>query len=138
MNVIVDANVAIKWFVREPGHDQALELLRHQDVEAPDLVVAELANLAWRKQRRGELTAAQAVAIAAQAEQAFTVLHPSAGLMARAAELAQQLRRPVYDCLYLACAAIAGTPLVTDDTALCRAVQGSALGGLVMPLRVAA
>ena len=136
MTVIVDASVAIKWFVREAGHTQAIALLRNQDAEAPDLVVAELAQLAWLKHRRGELTRAQSLAIASRADQAFAALHPSRTLIAAAAELAQTLRRPVCECLYLACATTTGRPLITDDDALCRAAQDGALGHLVLPLRL--
>lgn len=136
MTVIVDASVAIKWFVREPGHLQAIALLRHQDAEAPDLVVAELAQLAWLKCRRGEVTRAQSLAIAGRADQAFAALHSSRALVALAADLAQAVRWPVSACLYLACAVTTGRPLVTDDDRLCQAAQDGALGHLVLPLRL--
>lgn len=135
MTVIVDAGVAIKWFVREPGHDQAIALLRAQDIEAPDQVLTELADLAWRRQQRGEMTRAQALAVACRAAEAFTRLHHSRKLLLRAAEMAQWLHRPVSDCLPLACAAATGMPLVTDDASLCRGLQGGEMRGLVMPLR---
>lgn len=138
MTVIVDAGVAIKWFVREPGHEQALALLRAQDVEAPDHVLTELADLAWHKQQRGEMTRAQAQAVACRAAEAFTRLHSSAELLPRAAEMAQWLRRPVSECLPLACAAATGTPLVTGDASLCRGLQGGDMRGLVMPLQARA
>lgn len=136
MTVVVDAGVAIKWFVSGPGHRQAIALLGRQDVEAPDLILAELAQTAWLKQRRGELTADQAMAIASRAGTAFAALHPSQPLIGEAAALAVRLRRSVYDCLYLTFATANRFPLVTCDTGLCRAVQETTLGTLVVPLEI--
>ena len=56
---VIDASVAIKWVVDEPGTEQALLLRRHHLV-APDLLVPECANILWKKIRRGELSEAQA------------------------------------------------------------------------------
>jgi predicted nucleic acid-binding protein len=47
MILVVDASVAIKWFVEEPLRSQARKLLadRHEFV-APDLLIAEVSNIA--------------------------------------------------------------------------------------------
>ena len=64
MILVVDASVAIKWFVQEPLRPQARTLLadRHEFVE-PDLLVAEVANIAWKKTVRGEIQPEQARSI---------------------------------------------------------------------------
>ena len=54
---IVDASVAIKWVVDEPGTEHAL-LLRRDSLAAPDLLVPECANILWKKVRRKELSEA--------------------------------------------------------------------------------
>jgi len=57
---VVDASVAIKWVVPEAGTPQALALIANNDVAAPDLIVAECANILWKKVRRAELTLPEA------------------------------------------------------------------------------
>ena len=105
MILVVDASVAIKWFVRESLHDEALRLLNHPDtIQAPDLLVAEVTNIAWRKFRIGEIGERQALEIARTIRQGVPLLHSSALFNERALELAFALDHPIYDCLYLACA----------------------------------
>jgi predicted nucleic acid-binding protein len=48
--VVVDASVVVKWFIPEQGHANARELLlaardRRVDLHAPDLLLAEVANV---------------------------------------------------------------------------------------------
>jgi predicted nucleic acid-binding protein len=45
---VVDASVAAKWVIDEPGTVQALKL-RHHVLSAPDLLVAECADIVWKK-----------------------------------------------------------------------------------------
>ena len=50
MIVVVDPGVAIKWFVEEPLRPQARSLLVHgHEVVAPDILIAGVAELAWKK-----------------------------------------------------------------------------------------
>ena len=44
---VIDASVAIKWVVEEPGTPEALLLRRHR-LLAPDLLMAECANILWK------------------------------------------------------------------------------------------
>jgi predicted nucleic acid-binding protein len=46
--LVIDASVAVKWVVEEPGTQEAL-LLRQHRLLAPDLLVAECANILWKK-----------------------------------------------------------------------------------------
>jgi len=41
---VIDASVAIKWVVSEPGTQEALALRQHRLI-APDLLIAECANI---------------------------------------------------------------------------------------------
>jgi len=54
--LIVDASIALKWGVDEVGTPEALALKRTHRLAAPDLLVAECANILWKKVRRGELS----------------------------------------------------------------------------------
>ena len=45
MKCVVDASVAVKWLVEEPGSAEARELLAGEDsLLAPDLLVPEVCN----------------------------------------------------------------------------------------------
>lgn len=45
MTLLVDASVAAKWFIEETGRPQAIQLLDVADRQAPDLLLAEVANV---------------------------------------------------------------------------------------------
>jgi predicted nucleic acid-binding protein len=50
VSLIVDASVALKWFLSEEPHGgEALAILRDvAPLIAPDLLIAEVCNAAWR------------------------------------------------------------------------------------------
>ena len=97
---IVDASVAIKWLVDEPGADAAALLLDHP-LAAPDLIGPECANVLWKKVMRAELSAPEAEAMGAALEKADIVLHPTRRHWQAAVAVACALRHPAYDCIYL-------------------------------------
>ena len=52
---VVDAGVAVKWFVPEIHSAPALRLLRKRfDLQAPELIRVEFGNILWKKCRAGE------------------------------------------------------------------------------------
>src|SRR5512132_776078 len=60
MTVVVDASVALEWFVKEENTPLAVALLASGErAIAPTLIVAELCNAAWRLWRRSEMARAQ-------------------------------------------------------------------------------
>ena len=68
MRALIDASVAVKWYLPEPGERAALRVLTEaldgsRELIAPDWIVAELANALRKKVRRDECSAAQARAI---------------------------------------------------------------------------
>jgi predicted nucleic acid-binding protein len=102
---VVDASVAFKWFVQEDGTDRALALLeRGEPIIAPDLIVAEVCNAAWKSLRRGELAPAQMIRSSTTSAQSFVRLVPLDLLIRSAAALTRLLDHPIYDCGYLALA----------------------------------
>jgi predicted nucleic acid-binding protein len=132
MTVVVDASVAVKWFVKEPGRKQAIRVLDATDRHAPDLIVAEVGNVTWKKTILGEITGAQAQFICTSLRRYFAILHRSEALIDRAIAIALHLRYPVYDCLYLACAERASTRLVTADRKFLTALAGTTLAPLAI------
>jgi predicted nucleic acid-binding protein len=123
---VVDASVAIKWVVDEPGTAQALRLLRHP-LSAPDLLIAECTNILWKKVRRGELSDQEAVVTTGLLRGADVTLEPMSALMEPTLRLALRLGNAAYDCFYLALAELTGTAFVTADEVLVRRVRSAGL-----------
>jgi predicted nucleic acid-binding protein len=131
--VVVDASVAVKWFLPETLSVEARSLLRGDyDLQAPDLLWAELGNTLWKRFRRGEL----------DEETAKSALHDFGRFPVRPArahrwteaalDLAIRHGVTVYDGLYLAVAAGHRLRLVTADRRLYEACRQSVLSRLVV------
>ena len=119
MNLTVDASVVIKWFVAEPMGEEARLVLSHRvNLHAPELVVAEFANAIWKKSRRKEIPDPGPYLQEIPALPNIIDLYSIASLAERAAQIAVELDHPIYDCLYLACAEITDSDLLTADRRL--------------------
>ncbi len=135
MIVVVDASVAVKWFIQEPDRPAARRLLEPDSrLVAPDLIVAEVASAVWKRVVAGEGDPRQAPLMAASLPRFFARLLPLAPLAARALEIASALRHPVYDCFYLALAEREEATLVTADRRLIGRLAGSRWEALCRPL----
>jgi predicted nucleic acid-binding protein len=136
MKLVVDASVAVKWYVPEPGSNQAASLLEGTtQLLAPDLLVPEVGNILWKKTRGGELNFTEAQDIVrALLSAPPVVLWPSSLLLQGAFEIAMEFRRPVYDALYVALAVVHGCRFITADNRLVRAARGTALQRFLQPL----
>ena len=113
--LVVDASIAIKWVIEEEGTPQALTLLRQAKLLAPELLVAECANILWKKVRRNELSNDEALLAARLLQAAAIELVPTRSLLAVATSIAIELDHPAYDCLYLALAIENDCRFVTAD-----------------------
>jgi predicted nucleic acid-binding protein len=120
VSVVVDASVALKWFLtEEPQVIHALAVLQGgASLIAPDLLVAEVCNAAWRSGRLGRMSRAQVDEIAASLPLFFDALVSATRLAPRAVAIADHLDHPVYDCLYLALAEAEQSRFVTADARL--------------------
>ena len=123
MRVTVDASAAVKWFFAEDHRDQARHLLapgieRH----APALLPVECANVVWKKARRGQIESARPFLDAILTIPEVVRIHPSEILLRSATETALRIGHPVYDGLYIACARLTGSVLVTADRRLANIV----------------
>jgi predicted nucleic acid-binding protein len=129
---VIDASVVIKWVVDEPGTAQALLLRRHR-LLAPDLLIAECANILWKKVRRKELLEEEALVATGLLARSDIEFEPMIGVFEAAVRIAILLDHPAYDCCYLALAAAHDCAFVTADDAL---VNKTRLAGL--PIKVSA
>jgi len=123
MTVVVDASVAARWVLDEPGSERALALQNHDTLIAPSLIASEIGNALWKAVRRGDVAGADALAAISAILVPFEALIPVEELRARALEIAIELHHPIYDCFYLALAERERCPLVTADERLLKAVR---------------
>lgn len=124
MIAVIDSSIVIKWFVDEPDAALALDL-RFHPLAAPDLLLAECANVMWKKVRRDEYDGDDAAAVVRAIEHANIALSPALGLTGRAFDIARTLGHAAYDCFYLALAERLVLPFVTADQQLVRKVAAS-------------
>ena len=135
MTIVVDASVALRWCFQLNGSDRAEKLLRSDDhLIAPDLVIAEITNAAWKFVIFDRMMAESAVSAVREVVKAFEELVPMSVLRNRALEISIELRHPTYDCFYLALAERETSPLVTADDRLIRRCAGTHFEELVQSL----
>lgn len=132
MTLVVDASVAVKWFVREQDTEQARQLLTIPDsLIAPDWLLVEAASTFWKKIKRSELLVIHAERHLDEMPNFFEQLYPSAPLVAKAFSWSLRLKHSVYDCIYLALALQESCKLVTADAKFAEVVSSAGLSDIV-------
>lgn len=130
---VVDSGVVIKWYVPEIHSADALRYLDPDDERvAPELLIAELGNILWKKGRGGELTGTEAESIADAVGQADIKIDPMGPLLKPSIRIALETGRTVYDSTYLALAESLSARMVTADRRLYNALQGGPYAHLVL------
>ena len=130
MNVVVDASVALKWFVVETDSRAALLIRADHDIAAPDLLLIECRNALLSKVRRRELRREQAEDAESGLDQiALSIaILPSSPMLRDAFTIALDLGEPIYDCIYLAAALGTNRKLITADERFAAKVSKSRFG----------
>lgn len=129
---LVDSSVAVKWFVAEEG-DIAARAWIGQPLTAPDLLLAEVSNVAIKKWKRGEATIEQA-RLGPSFVISFVELVPSRQFAERALDIAFELRHPVYDCYFIAMCEMLEARMVTADRRLIALCAESPFADYLEPL----
>ena len=120
--IVVDASVAVKWYVKEQGSDQADRILAgEQRPVAPELIRVEVLSALCNQHRLYSKPKAHIELLCGRwvrdLEDYSLRLFDQAGLMEQSWNIALTFQHAVYDCVYLALAEQLGAPLVTaDDT----------------------
>jgi len=135
--IVVDASVAVKWFLAEEGTPQANALLNGKEkLLAPELIDIEVTAGITRRFRTGEL-AEEAVREglrdwAYMLSEGLMTLVPHKDEFQAAIDLTFKLKHPFQDCLYLALAERLNAPLITADPKFIERSKG--LAAKVRPL----
>jgi predicted nucleic acid-binding protein len=121
---VVDASVAIKWYVPEVHSEDAERLLADAvELCAPDLLFPEIGNILWKRVMRADMTEAKARSIMHALEALPISVWRSNVLAEGALSIACSTKRSFYDSLYLALAVTADCELVTADLKLYMALK---------------
>lgn len=121
MEYVIDASVAVKWFLPESHSDKAHALLnafRHEGLSliAPDLIVPEVVNTLWKQSvRRSEISLTEARESCADFLALEVRVHPSARIAEQAFHFAAEENHSVYDALYIVLALERGCEFITAD-----------------------
>ena len=121
--LVIDASIAVKWVVEEDGTPEAVILRQKARSIAPELLVAECANILWKKVQRGELLKQEALLAARLLQGAEIELLPTRPLFEAATRMSIEIDHPAYDCLYLALAIEKKCQFVTADERFLRKLQ---------------
>jgi len=125
--IVIDASVAVKWFVEEEYSDQAIKLKDLHvkgeiDLVAPSLIYYEVLNAL---RYSGVFKLEELGLIARLLEDLQIRLYPPRSVvMARAVELSLKYDITVYDASYLSLAEHLNTVVYTADKELLRKISG--------------
>lgn len=101
---VVDASVAMKWFIDEEDADKAELLLRSRELIAPAIILGEVGNGLWSKRSTSNIDRDLGRNLIGELPQLLKEIVPIEGLMRDAMQFAFDLDHPIYDCVYLALA----------------------------------
>lgn len=122
--IVVDASVAVKWFIPEIHSENAIRLLDNPvKFLAPSLIYAEVGNILWKKTRLKELTPAIAGEILNDFKKMPLEISENQSLLETAWYIATKHQRTFYDSLYLALAQTENCRFVTADQAFVNALK---------------
>lgn len=121
MTLVVDASVAVKWFLPEAGTDLALALLASDAVfHAPELLRLEIANALWKNVLKKTAPREVFAVASLELERIIGHWHDPHPFIAAAFGQACELAHPIYDFIYLELARSLGARLVTADQRMLR------------------
>ena len=124
--LVIDAGIALKWLVCEPGTEAALALRRGAKLIAPESMLADCANILCRKVWRRELTKDESLLAARLLQVSGVEFVPTRALLEAAMLISFDLDEPAHDCVYIALAAARNCRFVTARAQLVRkAAQGA-------------
>jgi predicted nucleic acid-binding protein len=117
--LVVDASVVIKWYVREEDSEIAHRILVSPPrLHAPALLRLELANGLRKNWRKTLISIDQAGEAIISIDRTIGTWHDTDGLFGSAFKLSFDLDHALYDCIYLALARQLNAVSITADKQL--------------------
>jgi predicted nucleic acid-binding protein len=130
---VLDASVAAKFFLEEEGSELARSLEHGYDLSAPELILAELCNLFWKRIRKRDMFVTDAHAALERLPNVLDLIGLEQ-IAPEAIRLSATLDHPAYDCFYLALAYQQNRPLLTADAKLAILAEAARLDVSVIRL----
>lgn len=128
MKRVVDASVAVKWYVPEIYEQKATRLQKSSDeLHAPQLILPEFGNIVWKKVSRAEITGKEGQRIITKFSKTKLILHPHTSIIKSAYTGAAMTNQTVYDWTYLSLALSLGCEFVTADERFYKALEKTKL-----------
>jgi predicted nucleic acid-binding protein len=125
--IIIDASVAIKWFIPEDGSDAATRLFsKKYQMFAPDLIRPEVGNVIWKLYKRRLIDIDTAYQVMDDFLSMPIDICDNQPLIVSALEIAAETKITVYDSLYVALAAKIGGMMITADMRLLNSLDSTA------------
>jgi predicted nucleic acid-binding protein len=121
---VVDACVAVKWFIKETHHHEADAILtdfgdKKLQLIAPDIIVSEVGSVLWKLSTlRSSISTTEASSSYHDFLALGIQLHPCSEIASSAMRIALAERCTVYDAMYMALAEQKGCDLITADEKL--------------------
>ena len=135
MKIVPDASVAVKWVTEESDSATAdLLITDANELHAPRLLAAEVANALWSKVRQGVIGGNDATSLIIAVMERSINWADDESVAADALRIALELDQPISDCMYLALARRIGAVLVTADARFVNALAGTEYRGDAMLL----
>src|SRR5438874_2270546 len=128
MKYVLDASVAVRWFLESNDYDKARRLRRDyenriHELLAPETVIWETSNALIKTERQKLIVPGEAKAHFYNFLTTQPVLHGVRPLVHKAMDIALQTRAGLYDCMYVVLAEREACELVTADDRLIRNLQ---------------
>jgi predicted nucleic acid-binding protein len=130
--IVIDASVAVKWFLPEAESDQATALLAQHETEiaVPDIFVTEVSGALVRRANMDKIFRRNVDVMIAEflgmwRDEDYAVHRPGPEQFAGATAMAMDLGHPLKDCLYLVLAMELDCDLVTADARFAGKARGA-------------
>jgi predicted nucleic acid-binding protein len=116
---VIDASIAAKWFIEEEYADAALSVFKKGNrLHAPDFLLLEMDSIICKWIRRSVISQTEGSDLRDALRRYPIHRHPFVSFLDPAFEISSRTGQSVYDCLYIALAAILKGKVVTADRRL--------------------
>jgi len=132
--MIIDSNIVIHAITPGDFTTKAREILSQGSLHAPEILIAEVANVLGRMVRTRTIEISQAAELYNYAKKLPLRLSASRELIDRAFELSLDLVHPIFDCYYLELALREKLPFVTTDNHFIQKVRARAYDANIIHL----